>query len=115
MKFYFYPNCSTCKKAKTFLETNHVSHEAINIAENPPTIKELELMLEGVGNIRKLFNTSGQVYRQLNLKDKLPTLSNGEAIAMLADNGMLIKRPFLLGNDVALVGYKEEVWREHLK
>lgn len=115
MKLYQYPNCSTCRKAIKFLKDNDVAFDSINITEQPPTLAELQFMLEQQdGNIRKLFNTSGMQYRELNMKEKLPQMSDAEALELLADNGKLIKRPFLLTNDVGLVGFKQPVWEELL-
>jgi len=114
MKIYQYPKCSTCRKAVKFLKENAIEFEEINIVEMPPTIVELKRMLLALGDRKKLFNTSGLQYRELQLKDKLPEMSDEEALVLLADNGMLIKRPFLLGNNVALVGFKEDLWKAEL-
>lgn len=111
MKFYQYPKCSTCVKARKFLDANGAEYESINIVDQPPTKKELEAMLDAYdGNIRKLFNTSGMQYRELNLKDKIPSMSAEQAIDLLASNGMLVKRPFLLTDGAGIVGFKEELW-----
>lgn len=117
MKLYQYPNCSSCRKAAKFLTEHGVAFASINIVEQPPSMAELTIMLNCYdGNIRKLFNTSGVQYRELNMKEKLPSLSNNEAINLLAGNGKLIKRPFLLTDDAAgVVGFKEEVWAEFVK
>lgn len=110
MKIYTYTKCSTCRKATKWLnEQNHVFEE-IPIRETPPTVAELQQMLHHVGDLKKLFNTSGQDYRALGMKDKLPTLGTDEALALLASNGNLIKRPFLLADGKGTVGFKEEVW-----
>ena len=114
MKIYQYPKCSTCRKAVKFLKENAIEFEEINIVEMPPTIVELKRMLLVLGDRKKLFNTSGLQYRELELKDKLPEMSDEEAVALLAGNGMLIKRPFLLGDNVALVGFKESLWKAEL-
>ncbi len=115
MKFYQYPKCSTCVKARKFLESNNIEVENIDISVNAPSQNELKAMLAFYeGNIRKLFNTSGMQYRELNLKEKLPTMNESEAIALLATNGMLVKRPFLISARLGLVGFKEPDWSEAL-
>ncbi|RTZ57985.1 MAG: arsenate reductase family protein, partial [Gammaproteobacteria bacterium] len=96
VRFYQYPKCSTCRKAAKWLKEHGVEVETIDISQQPPTVAELRSMLGHVGNTRKLFNTSGRQYRELKLKDKLPAMSDDEAIRLLASNGMLVKRPFLL-------------------
>ena len=114
MKIYQYPKCSSCRKAINFLKENAVTFEDINIVETPPALTELQQMLSALGNVKKLFNSSGLQYRELGLKDKLPGMSDEEALSLLASNGMLIKRPFLLGDNIALVGFKEAVWKDEL-
>jgi len=115
MKFYQYKKCSTCVKAKKFLEANEVEFKEIDITSKPPMKKELKQMLAFYdGNIRKLFNTSGMIYRELSLKDKLPTMSEKEAIDLLSSNGKLVKRPFLLGDNFGQVGFKEDEWKERI-
>ncbi len=112
MKLYQYPKCSTCRKATKFLNENGHKFESIDITQTPPTEDELLTMLASYdGELRKLFNTSGVQYRELKLKDSLPTMSQQEAISLLASNGKLIKRPFLLDNNGrGIVGYKQEAW-----
>ncbi len=115
MKFYQYPKCSTCVKARKYLESNAIEHQSINIVEQAPTVAELELMLNSYdGNIRKLFNTSGLQYRELNMKERLPAMRDVEAIELLASNGMLVKRPFLVSGDQGIVGFKEADWATFL-
>ena len=114
MKIYQYPKCSTCRKAVKFLKDSAIEFEEVNIVETPPTIAELQQMLQALGDRKKLFNTSGLQYRELELKNKLPGMSDQEALTLLASNGMLIKRPFLLGKNIALVGFKEAAWKEKL-
>lgn len=113
-KIYAYKGCGTCRKALSWLESQGIAHEVHPIRETPPSIKELELMLKSVdGDLRRLFNTSGQDYRSLNMKEKLPGMSTGEALALLSSNGNLIKRPFtLLPGGQGLVGYKAEEWEK---
>ena len=112
MKLYQYPKCSTCRKAVKFLNDNNIEFASIDITQKPPTKAELKNMLVSYdGEIRKLFNTSGIQYRELNMKEKLPTMTVKEAIDLLAGNGKLIKRPFLLNADKqGVVGFKEEAW-----
>ena len=116
MKLYQYPNCSTCRKAIKFLNDNACDFTSINIVEQPPTKAELKAMLASYeGNIRKLFNTSGLQYSELNMKEKLPEMSSTELINLLADNGKLIKRPFLLNADKSgIVGFNETLWQNFL-
>lgn len=112
LKIYEYDKCSTCKKALKFLDARKVSYERIPIVDRPPSMAELKRMLGFVGDIRKLFNTSGQVYRELRLGERLPSMSEAEALKLLAANGKLIKRPFALKADLGLVGFKEAEWKE---
>ncbi len=115
MKFYQYPKCSTCVKARKYLELNRISVDTINIVEQAPSKGELELMLASYdGNIRKLFNTSGMQYRELNMKDRLPSMEVDQALDLLASNGMLVKRPFLLKDGKGIVGFKESDWDSFL-
>ncbi len=115
MKFYQYPKCSTCVKARKYLELNRISVDSINIVGQAPSKSELELMLASYdGNIRKLFNTSGMQYRELNMKDRLPSMEVDQALDLLASNGMLVKRPFLLKDGKGIVGFKESDWDSFL-
>ena len=110
MKMYEYKGCGTCRKARAFLEANGIEVDLIPIRETPPSKKELKTMMASVDSSRKLFNTSGGDYKAMNLKDQLPGMSEGDMIDLLASNGNLIKRPFLIGDGVALVGFKEDQW-----
>ena len=113
IRLYQYPKCSTCRKALKWLAENGIEAESIDISQQRPTREELRKMLGYMdGNIRKLFNTSGLQYRELKLKDKLPGMSDEKAIDLLAGNGMLVKRPFLLTDKGGTVGFREDVWRE---
>jgi Spx/MgsR family transcriptional regulator len=116
MKLYQYPNCSTCRKAIKFLTDRGIEFQSINIVEQPPKKGELKSMLKSYeGEIRKLFNTSGMQYRELNLKESLPSMTAKEAIDLLAQNGKLIKRPFLVKPDgQGIVGFKQDQWDEFL-
>ncbi len=116
MKLYQYPNCSTCRKAVKLLNEQGVQYESIDITKQPPTKKELNIMLASYsGDIRKLFNTSGLQYRELNMKEKLPNMSNDEAINLLAGNGKLIKRPFLIKGTRGIVAFNESVWNDFIR
>lgn len=107
---YHYPNCSTCKKALAFLRENGVLFEAVDISVTPPSHEELRTMIERRGGIRPLFNTSGQRYRLGGFSEKLPTMSVDEAVEALAQDGMLVKRPFALFGEHGLLGFKPEQW-----
>lgn len=110
-KVYEYGGCSTCKKALKFLDAKKVAYEKVDITTVPPTPAELKAMLGHVKDIRKLFNTSGLVYKEMKLSEKLPEMSEKEALGLLAQNGRLVKRPFVLGGDFGLVGFKEDEWK----
>ena len=108
MKIYTLKTCDTCRKATKWLRENEVSFEEIAIRDQPPSTKELKRALDDLdGEIRKLFNTSGMEYRALNMKEKLPSLSETEALELLASNGNLVKRPFLVTAEATRVGFKE--------
>ena len=111
LKFYAYKNCDTCRKAKKYLDAKGVEYELIPIREQPPTRAELKSVLVHCGgNISKLFNTSGRDYKALNLKDKLPKMTNAEAIDLLSKNGNLVKRPFVIGKEISVVGFNPELF-----
>ncbi len=113
MLFVQYPKCSTCKKANAWLKEREISYESRDIKENNPTADELKVWIAKSGlPIRKFFNASGQVYRELNLKDKLDTMTDEEMIKLLASNGMLVKRPLLIGENTVCVGFKESDWEK---
>lgn len=112
LKVYEYAPCSTCKKALKFLDTHKIKYENLPIVETPPSLTELKKMLIFVGNIRKLFNTSGLVYREMNLSEKLPNMTETEALKLLASHGKLIKRPFALSKNHGFVGFSEEDWKK---
>lgn len=116
MLFLEYPKCSTCKKAKNWLESNGVDFEDRHIVENNPTADELKAWYEKSGfPLKKFFNTSGLKYKELGLKDKLPDMTEEEQINLLATDGMLVKRPLVIGDDFVLIGFKEAQWAEKLK
>ena len=110
-----YPKCSTCQKAKKFLTENNIDFETRNIVTETPTIEELKewIKISGI-SINKFFNTSGLLYRSMNLKEELKSLSDEEKIAMLASNGMLIKRPLLVlpKKNIVLLGFKIDEWQK---
>ena len=115
LTIHSYERCGTCRSALKWLNARGISYQVKAIRETPPTVVELKTMLAAMGgDLRKLFNTSGVDYRELGMKDKLPKMSETEALELLTTNGNLVKRPFLTGNDVALVGFKEAVWLEVL-
>lgn len=115
MTFLCYPKCSTCQKAKAFLLANAYSFELRDISLHNPTQDELRTWQEQSGlPLRKFFNTSGLKYRELGLKDRLPTMSEEEQLALLASDGMLVKRPILLHDNGILLGFREEAWRTAL-
>lgn len=112
-QFIWYPKCSTCQKAKKFLENNNISFEERHIVEETPKKEELTRWIKQSGlEIKKFFNTSGLKYKELNLKEKLETMKEEEKIELLASNGMLIKRPLWISDNKILVGFKEKEWRE---
>lgn len=115
VKAYLYEKCGTCRKAKQWLKQENIPFEEIPIVEAPPSKEELRRIWKSSGlDLKKMFNTSGQFYRELLLKEKLPTMSEDEMLELLASNGKLIKRPLIVEGDRATVGFKEDemnVWR----
>ena len=112
---YLYPKCSTCRDAIKWLDSHAVEYTAMPIRETPPSREELEAALQLMdGNIRRLFNTSGMDYRAQGLAERLPAMTDAEAITLLTGNGNLVKRPFVIGNGVALTGFKPDVWSKTL-
>ena len=115
MLFIEYPSCSTCKKAKKWLNDNRIEYTDRHIVEDNPTVKELrEWYVKSGLPLKKFFNTNGKLYKELNLKDRLLGMSEEEQYELLASDGMLVKRPIVVDNDKILVGYKETEW-EYLK
>lgn len=117
MKYLFleYPKCTTCKKAKKWLDEHRIDYEDRHIVEQNPTASELQDWVERSGYpIKKFFNTSGMLYREMELSKKLPDMSDEEKYETLSSNGMLVKRPLLIGKDFVLVGFKEKEWEERL-
>lgn len=111
MLFIEYPKCSTCKRAKSWLEEHQLPYEDRHIVEMNPTAEELQMWVGRSGlELKRFFNTSGLKYKELGLKDKLPTMTDEEKIALLATDGMLVKRPLAVTEDKVLVGFKEKEW-----
>ena len=112
---YCYQKCSTCRDALKWLDQHGIAYQVRAIRETPPSVAELRSALRALGgDVRKLFNTSGLDYRALGMKDRLPTLSETEALELLSNNGNLVKRPFLVGAATALVGFKPDLWTRAL-
>ena len=115
MLFLYYPKCSTCQKAKKWLDANDISNEERHIVEENPTYEELKQWYEnGDLPLKKFFNTSGMLYKEQKLKDKLPGMSEEEQLRLLETNGMLVKRPLIVEDDLVLTGFKEKEWTEKL-
>ena len=116
MLFVCYPKCSTCKKAQKWLDENGAEYTLRDIKTDNPTAEELKTWWKISGlPLKRFFNTSGNIYKEMKLKDKLPEMSGEEQLALLATDGMLVKRPILVGEDKVLVGAKEKEWEEYLK
>ena len=115
LEFICYPKCTTCQKAKKWLDDNKIEYELRDIKEDNPSLEELTAWHKMSGlPLKKFFNTSGFLYKSLELKDKLPAMSEEEHLKLLATDGMLVKRPLLIGEDFVLVGFKESEWSEKL-
>ena len=115
IQFIEYPKCSTCQKAKKWLEGQRLEFEDRNIKEEPPTAEELKSWYKASGlPLKKFFNTSGLLYKEMQLKDKLATMSEEDQLKLLASNGMLVKRPLIVDGDTVLTGFKEAEWEEKL-
>ncbi|MGN1457332.1 MAG: Spx/MgsR family RNA polymerase-binding regulatory protein [Acutalibacteraceae bacterium] len=115
MLFVEYPKCTTCKKAKKWLDDNGVEYSDRNIKEQNPTYEELKAWYEQSKlPLKKFFNTCGVLYKSMNLKDKLPSMSEEEQLRLLATDGMLVKRPIIVTENIVLTGFKEKEWEEKL-
>ena len=115
IKFICYPKCTTCQKAKKWLDDNKIEYELRDIKENNPNFEELSSWYKMSGlPLKKFFNTSGLLYKSMELKDKLPAMSEEEQLKLLATDGMLVKRPLVICEDFVLVGFKESEWSENL-
>ena len=116
MLFLEYPPCSTCKKAKKWLDDQGIAYTARHIKEENPSYEELKAWYEKSGlPLKKFFNTSGLIYKDMGLKDKLPTMTEEEQLRLLATDGMLVKRPLVVGENFVITGFKEAEWSEKLK
>lgn len=116
IKFICYPKCTTCKKAKAWLDENKIEYDFRDIKENNPNIHEIkEWHIKSGLPLKKFFNTSGLLYKSLNLKEKLPDMTEDEQMELLSTDGMLVKRPLLIGDNFTLVGFKEKEWADVLK
>lgn len=116
MLYVCYPKCSTCKKAQKWLDDNGVEYETRDIKENNPSYEELKDWYNKSGlPLKRFFNTSGNLYKSMNLKEKLPDMSGDEQLELLSTDGMLVKRPILITENAVLVGFKEKEWEEVLK
>jgi len=116
LKLYTLANCDTCRRAVKWLRAHGIAFDERAIRETPPAAAELRAMLAGQdGELRKLFNTAGRDYREQRLGEKLPAMTEAAALALLAANGNLVKRPFLVGGGVALVGFDEKTWAAALR
>ena len=112
MLFICYPKCSTCQKAKKWLDEHEINYTERHIVEDNPSYDELKEWYSKSGlALNKFFNTSGLLYKEMKLKDKLPTMTEDEKLKLLASNGMLVKRPLIVKDDTVLVGFKEEQWK----
>lgn len=116
MLFICYPKCSTCKKAKKWLDEHNMEYTERHIVENNPSYDELREWFDKSGlPLKRFFNTSGGLYKEMKLKDKLPTMSEDEQLQLLATNGMLVKRPLVVGDNLVLIGFRENEWNEALQ
>ncbi|MBA9026880.1 arsenate reductase family protein [Peribacillus huizhouensis] len=114
LTFYWYPKCGTCRKAKNWLDAHELTYKDIHIAENPPSSSELKELFRNSGlELKKFFNTSGQKYREMGLKDRLKDASEQEMLELLASDGMLIKRPIVTDGKKVTVGFKEEEFEKN--
>lgn len=116
LQFICYPRCTTCQKARKWLEENRVTYQLRDIKTENPGVEELTAWYRLSGlPLRKLFNTSGLLYKSMELKTRLPAMTDEEMLALLATDGMLVKRPLVIGDDFVLVGFKEAEWEAKLK
>ena len=116
LKFICYPKCTTCQKAKKWLDDNKIEYELRDIKQDNPTFEELTEWYKKSGlPLKKFFNTSGLLYKSMDLKNKLPDMTEDEMLQLLSTDGMLVKRPILVADNFVLVGFKESEWNEKLK
>jgi len=114
MKLYEHPRCTTCKKAKAYLEKKGIAPEVVDITKAAPSLDELKKAFEKKGSLKGLFNTSGMLYRELGLKERIPLMTEEEGLEILSKQGMLVKRPFLITDKGTVVGFKETEWESML-
>ncbi|MDD6526306.1 MAG: arsenate reductase family protein [Oscillospiraceae bacterium] len=115
LEFICYPKCTTCKKAQKWLDENHIEYVLRDIKTENPTFDELSVWKKRSGQpLKKFFNTSGLLYKSMELKNKLPEMSEEEMLSLLSSDGMLVKRPLLVADDFVLIGFKEAQWSEKL-
>ena len=115
MQFICYPRCSTCKKAQKWLDENGIAYELRDIKEEKPSLEELKAWYEKSGlDIKRFFNTSGQMYRSLQLKDRLPSMDTDKKLGLLSTDGLLVKRPLLITDEFVLAGFREQEWTDRL-
>ncbi len=115
MLFIEYPKCTTCQKAKKWLDEYGVKYTKRHIVDENPSYEELKEWYERSGlTLKKFFNTSGLLYKSMNLKEKLPTMTEDEQLKLLATDGMLVKRPLIVGENIVITGFKENEWRDKL-
>ena len=116
LKFICYPKCGTCQKARKWLDENKIEYDYRDIKLDKPSLEELtQWHKTSALPLKKFFNTSGQLYKSMELKNKLPEMSDGEMLELLASDGMLVKRPLLIDDDFVLVGFKEADWEKFVK
>ncbi len=116
MIFVCYPKCTTCQKAQKWLDEHNIRYSERHIANENPTLDELKDWHARSGlPLKKFFNTSGLLYKEMHLKDKLPSMNEDEQLILLSSNGMLVKRPIAVSEEAVLVGFKEEDWKKHLE
>ena len=116
MLFIEYPKCTTCQKAKKWLDDNHIKYTDRHIKDDTPTAEELKAWHKKSGlPLKKYFNTSGMLYKEMQLKNKLPDMTEEEQYNLLATNGMLVKRPLVIADDYVLVGFKEADWKAKME
>lgn len=116
MQYICYPKCTTCKRAKAWLDEHGFNYDERNIAEQNPSYDELKKWYNNSGlPLKRFFNTSGVLYKSMQLKDKLPNMSEDEQLKLLASDGMLVKRPLIVGDDYTLTGFKAEEWENRIK
>ena len=116
LKYICYPKCTTCQKAKNWLDENNLKYSLRDIKADNPSFEELSLWYKKSGlPLKKFFNTSGLLYKSMELKDKLPNMTEEEMLKLLSTDGMLVKRPILIGDDFVLIGFKESDWSAKIK